>query len=102
MLRLNLGGTPMAVYDPPQPMWKRNVAGILDFVLAAAVFGFLLTLVFGNEPSPASTPPGARQLVGLGTVPSLLLLALIIAYFVLLGRAGGTVFQRLFGMKRAK
>jgi hypothetical protein len=32
----------------------------------------------------------------------LLLLALIIAYFVLLGRAGGTVFQRLFGMKRAK
>ena len=26
---------------------------------------------------------------------------LVIAYFVLLGRTGGTVFQRLFGMKRA-
>ena len=29
-------------------------------------------------------------------------IALIIAYFVVLGRTGGTVFQRLFGMKRAK
>ena len=27
--------------------------------------------------------------------------ALIIAYFVVLGRTGGTVFQRLFGLKRA-
>jgi hypothetical protein len=23
----------MATYDPPQPMWKRNLAGILDFFL---------------------------------------------------------------------
>lgn len=30
-----------------------------------------------------------------------LLVVLIVAYFVVLGRAGGTVFQRLFGMKRA-
>jgi RDD family len=91
----------MAVYDPPQPMWKRNVAAVLDFVLAAIVFGFLLTLVFGNPPSPASAPPGAHQLFGFGPIPSLLLLALIIAYFVVPGRAGGTVFQRLYGMKRA-
>jgi hypothetical protein len=31
----------------------------------------------------------------------LLLLVLVIAYFIVLGRTGGTVFQRLFGMKRA-
>jgi hypothetical protein len=92
----------MAFYDPPQPMWKRNVAGILDFLLAVIVFGFLLALVFGNQPSPASAPPGAHQLFGLGPMPSLLLLALIIAYFVFLGRTGGTVFQRIFGMKRGK
>jgi hypothetical protein len=92
----------MAFYDPPQPMWKRNVAGILDFLLSAIVFGFLLTLVFGNEPSPASAPPGAHQVFGFGPMALLLLIALIIAYFVLLGRTGGTVFQRLFGMKRAK
>jgi hypothetical protein len=83
-------------------MWKRNVAGILDFVLAAMVFGYLLTLIFGVEPSPASAPPGAHQLVGFGLIPLLLLLVLIIAYFILFGRTGGTVFQRLFGMKRAK
>jgi hypothetical protein len=30
------------------------------------------------------------------------LIVLVIAYFVVLGRTGGTVFQRLFSMKRAK
>ena len=83
-------------------MWKRNVVGILDFLLAVIVFGFLLGLIFGNQPPPASAPLGAHQLFGLGTMPTLLLLALIIAYFILLGRTGGTVFQRVFGMKRAK
>jgi hypothetical protein len=92
----------MAIYDPPQPMWKRNVVGILDFLLAAIVFGYLLALIFGNQPLPASAPLGAHQLFGLGPTPSLLLLVLIIAYFILFGRTGGTVFQRLFGMKRAK
>jgi hypothetical protein len=32
----------------------------------------------------------------------MVLLPLIIAYFVVLGRTGGTVFQRLFRMKRAE
>jgi hypothetical protein len=30
----------MATYDPPQPMWKRNRAGILDFFLAFFVCGY--------------------------------------------------------------
>jgi hypothetical protein len=30
----------------------------------------------------------------------LLVFALVVAYFVVLGQTGGTVFQRLFGMKR--
>jgi len=92
----------MATYDPPQPMWKRNVAGILDFFLAAIVFGYVLTLIFGNEPSTLPAPPGGHQIFGFGTRTSLVLVVLIIAYFVVLGRTGGTVFQRLFGMKRAK
>jgi len=33
--------------------------------------------------------------------PAVLTLVMIVIYFVVLGRAGGTVFQRLFGMKRA-
>jgi hypothetical protein len=93
----------MAVYDPPQPLWKRNVAGILDFVLAAGAFGFLLTRIFGSSGPPPVLPTGATAvpLFSLSGWPALLLLVLIIAYFIVLGRTGGTVFQRLFGMKRA-
>jgi hypothetical protein len=42
------------------------------------------------------------ELVGLSGSSSLLLIGLIIAYFVIMGRTGGTIFQRLFRMKRAK
>jgi RDD family len=93
----------MAVYDPPQSLWKRNTAGILDFILAATVFGLLLYKFFpGNAEQMRAWNPGVNEVNGLGPWASLTLLALVIAYFVVLGRTGGTVFQRLFGMKRAK
>jgi hypothetical protein len=94
----------MAVYDPLQPMWKRNVAGILDFLLAFLVFGFVLSKIFGNQgPAPMTTAAGTHvEFFSLGTWPTLLLIVLIVVYFVALGRTGGTVFQRLFGMKRAR
>jgi hypothetical protein len=92
----------MAVYDPPQPLCKRNAAAILDFILAAGVFGLLLYQFFpDNQTVPH--PGGAQtEKFGLGPWASLALLALIVAYFVVLGRTGGTVFQRLFGMNRAR
>jgi hypothetical protein len=86
-------------------LWKRNVAGILDFLLAVLVLGYPLSRLAGNpSPNPPSFGAGTTtvELVGLSGWPALLLLALVIAYFVVLGRTGGTVFQRLFGMKRAK
>jgi hypothetical protein len=95
----------MATYDPPQPLWKRNLAGLLDFLLVAIGFAILLSMLF---PSPARAPvtlpngATAHELFGLGTWQTLLLVVLIVAYFVVLGRTGGTVFQRLLGMKRAK
>jgi len=95
----------MAAYDPPQPLWKRNLAGVLDFLLAAIVFGYVLFRLMGGPLHPPVTHPGGgttTEVFGLGPLPSLLLLALIIAYFVVLGRTGGTVFQRLLGMKRAR
>jgi hypothetical protein len=94
----------MAVYDPPQPLWKRNLAGILDFLLASIVFGLLLSWIFGAEPHPPVITANrtTRELFSLGTWPTLLLLVLIVAYFIVLGRSGGTVFQRIFGMKRAR
>jgi hypothetical protein len=39
---------------------------------------------------------------GLDGWPALICIVLVVLYFVALGRSGGTVFQRLFGMKRAK
>ncbi len=95
----------MATYDPPQRLRKRNVAGILDFLLAVIVLGYPLSKLPGNQsPNPPSFGPGTQtvELVGLSGWPALLLLVLVIAYFVVFGRTGGTVFQRLFGMKRAK
>ena len=93
----------MAVYDPAEPMWKRNLAGILDFLLVFFTLGFLLSKIFGNISSPPSAATDAASIsFDLGPWPSLLLVVLVVAYFVVLGRTGGTVFQRLFGMKRAK
>jgi hypothetical protein len=93
----------MAVYDPPQPLWKRNTAAILDFVFAEVLFGVPLWMAFGTGPPPGSYAAENNLRVGMLTGwPWWLLVALVIAYFVVLGRTGGTVFQRLFGMTRAK
>ena len=87
----------MAIYDPPQPLWKRIFAGIFDFILAAMVFAVMLYQFFGEYKSDQT---GSRyELNGWGL---LALVVLIAAYFVVLGRTGGTVFQRVLGMKRAK
>jgi hypothetical protein len=94
----------MATYNPAQPMWKRIVAGTLDFLLALYVIGFALGKIFPAGPHTPTRIPGAttHELFALTGWPVFLLPLLIIAYFVVLGRTGGTVFQRLFRMKRAR
>jgi hypothetical protein len=92
----------MAIYDPPQPLWKRALAGILDFTSAAVVFGSVLFYFFA-KPFPVTHPEvigGKKEIWSITPPITLALIALIFAYFVVLGRAGGTVFQRLFRMKR--
>jgi hypothetical protein len=93
----------MASYDPPQPLWKRNVAGVLDFLLAVVVFGLLFNKLLGHQPHPPviNSSVVTTEVFGLDGWPALLTILLVILYFVVLGRTGGTVFQRLFGMKRA-
>ena len=91
----------MVINASPQPVWKRSTAAVLDFCLAATVFGLLLYQFFpGNEAQVRASNPGVNQAFALGPWATLTLLVLIIAYFVVLGRTGGTVFQRLLGMKR--
>lgn len=90
----------MAVYDPPQSLLKRNVAGILDFIFAATVLGLILYQFFPRT-AVNSLDGQTHTFYGLQPWATLGLLVLVIAYFVVLGRTGGTLFQRLLGMKRA-
>jgi p-aminobenzoyl-glutamate transporter AbgT len=94
----------MAVYDPPQPLWKRNLAGILDFLFSLFFFGYLFSKIFGVQQGTKAVIPGATttEMFGLNGWPLLFTVIAMIAYFILMGRTGGTVFQRLFGMKRAQ
>ena len=56
----------MAVYDPPQPLWKRNLAGILDFLVASIVFGLLLARIFPSAPhAPVTHANGTTTTGGL-------------------------------------
>src|SRR3978361_202085 len=96
----------MAPYNPPQPMWKRNFAGILDFLLAFIVCVYVSAKIFGNF---SGSPVSGDWVVYFGVnnadykvggVSALFAAGLMIAYFVILGGTGGTVFQRLLGMKR--
>jgi RDD family protein len=93
----------LAVYDPPQPLWKRNLAAILDFLLSFSASGYIFSKVFGPQPGPKVQIPGATttEMFGIGGLPLLCAVIAVILYFVVLGRTGGTIFQRLFGMKRA-
>ena len=97
----------MAIYGPPQPIWKRNLAGILDFFLALFACACVVSKIFVHRidgPVAAGNPwlsfGSDDASYGLNGWPVLLVFALVVAYFVILGQTGGTVFQRLFGMKR--
>ncbi len=96
----------MAQYEIKQPCWKRAIVGILDFhlILLAGGIGISLLTGKGVASTTISTAGGVVtkkiELFHLEGWLALLLLAVIIAYFSILGRNGGTIFQRLFGMKR--
>lgn len=74
------------------PSWKIVLAFVLDLITSFFVFGYLIGLATGN------TVDGGFELNGL---PALLLFALVIAYFVGLGKfGGGTIWQRILGTRR--
>lgn len=72
--------------------WRIILAFLLDLITAFLVFGYLIALAFGG------TTAGGFSLQGW---TALLLFAVVIAYFVLLGRfLGGTVWQRILRARR--
>lgn len=74
------------------PSWKIIVAFLLDLITSFLVFGYLIAMLSGG------TTDGGFELTGL---PALVLFALVIAYFVGLGKfGGGTIWQRILGARR--
>lgn len=74
----------------PAPYWKVILAAILDFLTAFFVLGFIVASLAGQ------TTETGFQLNGW---PALLFLGLIIAYFVIGSRVGGTLWRRIFGIR---
>jgi hypothetical protein len=66
--------------------WRKVLAGILDFVLIFSVAGYLIASFTGE------TTQGGFQLQGMSAI---ILFAIIVAYFMIGSRIGGTLFQRL-------
>lgn len=70
----------------PVPYWKVILAAILDFLIAFILIGWGVAWMFGR-----TTANGFQVSGG----PALLLFGLIIAYFILAPRVGGTLGQRV-------
>ena len=81
----------------PEPVerakvWKRVTAVILDFITVFSVCGYALAYVTGGVTGNGFKVTGA---------PAVGLLALIVLYFyVLRTYAGGTLWDRIFRIKR--
>jgi len=73
-------------------VWKRVTASILDFFTAFAVVGYAVAALTGNMKDGGFTLNGW---------PAVVWFALIVAYFFIGRRyAGGTLWDRVFGIRR--
>jgi antibiotic biosynthesis monooxygenase (ABM) superfamily enzyme len=74
------------------PAWKTVLAVVLDFFMLFIGLGYLIAALTGGLSDGGFNLNGA---------PALALFALMIAYFVGLGRyGGGTIWQRILGTRR--
>jgi hypothetical protein len=76
----------MAESARPAPYWRIILAGILDFITAFALFGWLVGRATGQL-----TPYG----FSLSGWAALFCFALIVAYFIIGGWLGGTLWRRI-------
>lgn len=73
----------------PVATWRVMLAAILDSLTAFVLFGYLVAKATGN------TTEGGFKLNGM---PALALFALVIVYFVVGNRTGGTLWKRILGV----
>jgi uncharacterized membrane protein len=71
--------------------WRIVLAAILDFITVFALGGYVIAKLTGN------ITENGFQLNGW---PAVVLFAVIIAYFVLARRVGGTLWQRILRARR--
>ncbi|WP_417589354.1 hypothetical protein [Pararhodobacter oceanensis] len=71
--------------------WRIVLAAVLDFLTVFLLGGFVIAALTGN------TTEGGFSLNGW---PAVVLLALIVAYFVIGKRLGGTLWKRILGAVR--
>lgn len=79
--------------DPPKPVstTRKVFAGILDFIFVMVIAGYAIGYMTGNVSDEGFELKGA---------PAFLLFAIIVLYFVIFTRyLGGTVWQRLLGVR---
>ncbi len=72
-------------------MFKKIIAAILDLATSFGGFGYAIAKFTGD------TTDGGFQLNGM---PAIILFALVIAYFVIGTKTGGTIWQRIFGTRK--
>jgi hypothetical protein len=80
--------------DPPKPVstTRKVFAAILDFIFVMVIAGYAIGYMTGNVSDEGFELKGA---------PAFLLFAIIILYFVIFTRyLGGTVWQRLLGVRK--
>jgi len=71
--------------------WRKAVAAILDFLFVMFIGGYAIGYMTGNLTDEGFSLNGG---------PAFILFAIIILYFVIFTRyLGGTVFQRLLGVR---
>lgn len=69
--------------------WKVVTAAILDFLLVFLGGGYIIAKLTGGVTENGFELSGA---------PAFALFALVVAYFVVMKRLGGTLFKRLLGV----
>jgi hypothetical protein len=75
----------------PVSTWRKVFAAVLDFLFVFAIAGYAIASLTGNVGEEGFELKGA---------PALLLFAIVILYFVIFTRfLGGTVWQRLLGVR---
>lgn len=81
-----------ALSQPKQvSTWRKVVAAILDFVFVLMIGGYAIGYMTGNLSDEGFDLKGG---------PAFILFAIIILYFVIFTRyLGGTLFQRLLGVR---